>query len=277
MMDVRDHSDVHSAAIKELLPAKKEASEKKLLRAALQGKRRVLSGNRKLSDDTRRVVDTFNAIRIIQEETGEAAACTYIVSMTRSVDDLLKVLLLARAAGLVNLAASNPMSRLDVVPLFETLEDLENAPDIMRGLLDDPIYSRQLEARGHRQEVMIGYSDSGKDAGMIAASWGLYRAQESLAEVFDDAKVQLTLFHGRGGSVGRGGGSPVYRALAALPPGTVGSQLKITEQGEIISQQFGLLSIAERTMEVTLAGVLLQEFTDWRDAVSAEDVERFRG
>jgi len=276
MMDVRDHSDVHSAAIKELLPAKKEASEKKLLRAALQGKRRVLSGNRKLSDDTRRVVDTFDAIRIIQEEAGEAAACTYIVSMTRSVDDLLKVLLLAREAGLVNLAASNPMSRLDVVPLFETLEDLENAPDIMRGLLDDPIYSRQLEARGHRQEVMIGYSDSGKDAGMIAASWGLYRAQESLAEVFDDAKVQLTLFHGRGGSVGRGGGSPVYRALAALPPGTTSGRIKITEQGEIVSQQFGLVPVAERTLEVTAAGVLLQEFSDWRRRVGVKEVQDFR-
>jgi phosphoenolpyruvate carboxylase len=123
---------------------------------------------------------------------------------------------------------------------------------------------------------MIGYSDSGKDAGMIAASWGLYRAQESLAEVFDEAGVELRLFHGRGGSVGRGGGSPVYRALAALPPGTTKGRVKITEQGEIISQQFGLVRVAERTLEVTAAGVLLHEFSDWRKKVGVKEVEDFR-
>jgi phosphoenolpyruvate carboxylase len=123
---------------------------------------------------------------------------------------------------------------------------------------------------------MIGYSDSGKDAGILSSSWALYRGQEALAALFHEHGVSLRLFHGRGGSVGRGGGSPVYRALAALPPGTVRGQLKITEQGEIISQQFGLLPIAERTMEVTLAGVLLQEFTDWRDGLPAAEVEEFR-
>src|SRR5438045_6725607 len=111
---------------------------------------------------------------------------------------------------------------------------------------------------------------------MIAASWGLYRAQESLAEAFDDARVQLTLFHGRGGSVGRGGGSPVYRALAALPPGKTKGRIKITEQGEIISQQFGLLPVAERTLEVTAAGVLLHEFSDWRKKVGVKEVQDFR-
>ena len=140
------------------------------------------------------------------------------------------------------------------MPLFETLDDLEHAPSIMRALLADPVYRRQLAARGNRQEVMIGYSDSGKDAGVVASSWALYEGQEKLAAVFRDAGVQLRLFHGRGGSVGRGGGSPVARALAALPPGTANGRIKITEQGEIISQQFGLLPLAERTLEVTLAG-----------------------
>ena len=276
MMDVRDHSDVHAAAIKELLAGTKGEADTRRLRAALSGSTRRAGRNRKLSDDTRRVVDTFRAIRTVQDEAGEAAACTYIVSMTRSVDDLLKVLVLAREAELVDLARKKPMSRLDVVPLFETLQDLENAPDIMRSLLDDPTYSRQLDARGRKQEVMIGYSDSGKDAGMISASWGLYRAQESLAELFDDAKVRLTLFHGRGGSVGRGGGSPVYRAIAALPPGTTKGRIKITEQGEIVSQQFGLLPVAERTLEVNAAGVLLQEFSDWRKRVGVKEVQDFR-
>ncbi|MFL5505092.1 MAG: phosphoenolpyruvate carboxylase [Gemmatimonadaceae bacterium] len=276
MMDVRDHADVHSAAIKEILAPKNDDALGEKLRASLSGRRITVDKRRKLSDATRQVLDTFSAVRTIQDEAGERAACTYIVSMTRSADDLLTVLLLAREAGLIDLAGKKPMSRLDVVPLFETLDDLENAPSVMRSLLDDPIYSRQLEARGRRQEVMIGYSDSSKDAGMIASSWGLYRAQEALSELFDDAKVDLRLFHGRGGSVGRGGGSPVYRALAALPPDTTKGRIKITEQGEIISQQFGLLPVAERTLEVTAVGVLLHEFSDWRKKVGVKEVEDFR-
>jgi phosphoenolpyruvate carboxylase len=146
----------------------------------------------------------------------------------------------------------------------------------MRALLADDVYQRQLAARGRRQEVMIGYSDSGKDAGILSASWELYRAQEALSAVFHEHGIALRLFHGRGGSVGRGGGSPVYRALAALPPGTTDGAMKITEQGEIISQQFGLRPVAERTLEVMLAGALLQEFADWRASRNPEDVARFR-
>ncbi|MFN2637450.1 MAG: phosphoenolpyruvate carboxylase [Gemmatimonadaceae bacterium] len=275
MMDVRDHSDVHTAAVDELL-AKVAKRGRDNLRAAIVGRGPLVRGTRKLSDQTRKTLDTFRAIKTIQDEAGPAAASTYIVSMTRSADDLLRVLLLARETGLVNLALKKPISRIDVVPLFETLEDLEQAPAVMRALLEDKTYARQIEARGRRQEVMIGYSDSGKDAGMIAASWALYRAQESLAELFSEAGIEFRLFHGRGGSVGRGGGSPVYRAIAALPPGTTHGRIKITEQGEIISQQFGLLPVAERTLEVTAAGVLLHEFSDWRGKVSAKEVVDFR-
>ena len=135
---------------------------------------------------------------------------------------------------------------------------------------------RQLAARGRRQEVMIGYSDSGKDAGILASSWALYRGQEEIAALARESNIDLQLFHGRGGSVGRGGGSPVHRALAALPPNTVGGRVKITEQGETISQQFGLLPLAERTLEVTLGGVLLQEFADWRADLDELEVARFR-
>jgi len=213
-----------------------------------------------LRTGAKNVAATFGVMRSIQEELGPAAAGTYIVSMTTEPDDLLRVLLFATEAGLCDLTAHPPVSRLDVVPLFETLDDLQRAPAIMRALFEDPVYLRQLAARGQRQEIMIGYSDSGKDAGVLGSSWALYQAQETLAHVCDEAGVTLTLFHGRGGSVGRGGGSPVARALAALPPGTVDGRIKITEQGEIVSQQFGLLPVAERTLEVTLAGVLMQEF-----------------
>jgi phosphoenolpyruvate carboxylase len=223
-----------------------------------------------------KVLETLNTAKVIQDELGERAASTYVISMTHTADDLLRVVRTAKEAGLVDLDASPPRSSIDAVPLFETLEDLENAPDVMKQLLDDPEYRRQLDARGSRQEVMIGYSDSNKDAGILSSSWALYQAQETLAPIFDEAGVKLRIFHGRGGSVGRGGGSPVYRAIAALPPDTINSDIKITEQGEIISQQFGLSPIAERTLEVNLSGVLLQELTDWRDNVSAATVERFR-
>ncbi|HEX2600765.1 MAG TPA: phosphoenolpyruvate carboxylase [Gemmatimonadaceae bacterium] len=272
MMDLRDHADVHTAAVEEILGN----ADGEKLRTALVGRRPLVTAKRKLSDATRKVVDTFRAMRTIQGEAGEAAASTYIISMARSADDLLKVLLLAREAGLVSLSGKSAESRVDVVPLFETLDDLEHAPAVMRSLFEDPVYARQLEARRRHQEVMIGYSDSSKDAGMIASSWGLYRAQESLSDLCDEMRVQLKLFHGRGGSVGRGGGSPVYRALAALPPGTTHGRIKITEQGEIISQQFGLLPVAERTLEVTAAGVLLHEFSDWRRKVGVKEVQDFR-
>src|SRR6202158_362359 len=277
MMDVRDHADVHAAAVAEILSkGQAGAAEGNRLRTVLLGKRRRRKEELAASTETQQVIDTFRAIETIQDEAGQPAACTYIVSMTRSPDDLLRVLVLAREAGLVDLSGKEPRSRLDVVPLFETLEDLDHAPLVMGALLDDPVYTRQLEARGRRQEVMIGYSDSGKDAGIIASSWALYRAQESLSDLFRDAGVELRLFHGRGGSVGRGGGSPVYRALAALPPGTTNGRIKITEQGEIISQQFGLVPVAERTLEVTAAGVLLHEFSDWRKKVGVKEVEDFR-
>ena len=243
VMDVRDHADAH---------------------------REALAGN------SPRVVETFHAIRAIQDEVGERAANTYIVSMTTEPADLLRVLQLGAQAGLVALDDDPPKSRLDVVPLFETRADLEHAPGIMGALLRDDLYRRQLRARGDRQEVMIGYSDSGKDAGILASSWALYEAQERLASLFSDAGIALRLFHGRGGSVGRGGGSPVSRALAALPPGTVNGRIKITEQGEIVSQQFGLLPVAERTLEVTLAGVLMQQFSPGPDDPTPAEKDEFR-
>ena len=277
LMDVREHASVLSSALAEIaalvgLPV----MDADALRRELLTRRPLVGSHLQLADAPRQVLDTFHAVALIQAEAGEAAASTYIVSMTTSAEDLLRVLLFAREAGLVDLAAEPPLSRLDIVPLFETLDDLAHARVVMRSLLRDPVYIRQLAARGNRQEVMIGYSDSGKDAGILAASWGLYQAQEALARLFDEEGIELLLFHGRGGSVGRGGGSPVYRALAALPPGAVKGRIKITEQGEIISQQFGLRPIAERTLEVTLSGTLLQEFTDWRESVSEGEIVEFR-
>lgn len=276
-LDIRDDSEAHTRALEDIAartgttaPAAEALGQELLLR------RPVLPRHIVLDEPAQRTVSVFDAIRQIQGEFGEEAAPTYIVSMTRSVDDLLRVLILARECGLVNLAADPPQSSLDVVPLFETGADLANAPGIMEKLFAEPAYARQLEARNHRQEIMLGYSDSAKDVGMLAASWELYQAQEKLAEVAKKAGVELMLFHGRGGTVGRGGGSPVFGALAALPPETLSGRIKITEQGEVISQKFGLLPIAERSLEVTLSGTLMAMLTDFRKQVSPEQVERFR-
>ena len=278
-LDVREDSQVHTdtvAAIADVLDLP-NLNERDAIVAELLGRRPLLAGHLPLREAAQRSAAVFDTMRDIQDELGPSATSTYIISMTKSDVDLLRVLLLGREAGLVDLAADPPVSRIDVVPLFETRDDLEASTDIMRRLFSDKVWRRQLEARGMRQEVMLGYSDSAKDAGVLPAAWSLYKAQERFAEVAEEFGVSLTLFHGRGGTVGRGGGSPVYRALAALPPGTVDRRIKITEQGEVISQKFGLLPIAERSLEVMLSGTLLATITDWRDGLASGEEARFRG
>ncbi|HYD53178.1 MAG TPA: phosphoenolpyruvate carboxylase, partial [Gemmatimonadaceae bacterium] len=276
-LDVREHALVHERTLAEVaraldLPALDGAA----LRRELAGRRPLVGPHLPVSEETARTLAVPHAIRRVQEELGPTATSTYIVSMTRGTDDLLRVLLLAREGGLVDLAEEPPMSRVDVVPLFETLDDLERAPAVLRELVTDETYRRQLQARENRQEVMIGYSDSAKDAGLLPSAWALYRAQEALTAIADEAGIELVLFHGSGGTVGRGGGSPVFRAVSALPPGTVRGRMKLTEQGEVISQKFGLLPIAERSLEVLLAATLLHGFSDWRREVPEREVQRWR-
>jgi phosphoenolpyruvate carboxylase len=275
--DVREDSEAHRQALDQIsVLIGIDAFDSTALRRELLGRRPILPQALSLEPAAEKVVEVFRAIASIQRELGEAAASTYVISMTKSADDLFRVLLLAREVGLVDLAGEPPRSSLDVVPLFETLADLEAAPKIFSSLLSDPVWQRQLAARDNRQEIMIGYSDSAKDAGVLTASWALYRAQEALCRAAEEAGVRLTLFHGRGGTVGRGGGSPVYRALAALPPRTLGAGIKITEQGEVVSQKFGILEIAERSLEVMLAGTVMGALSDWREGIAPNDEQRFR-
>jgi phosphoenolpyruvate carboxylase len=276
-LDLRDDSEVHTRTVNAIAKSVDlEGLDEQGLRRELLGKRPMLSPHSALDEEAHKVVNVFRTMRQVQEEFGQRAAETYIVSMTHKAEDLLRVLLLAREVGLCDLAAEPPYSRLDVVPLFETQGDLANAPKVLRELVTDPVYSRQLEARGMHQEIMLGYSDSAKDVGVLAASWELYRAQELLSSVAREHGIELTLFHGRGGTVGRGGGSPVYRALTALPPETLSGRIKITEQGEIISQKFGLLPIAERSLEVMLTGTLMARFSDFREQLPPGTEQRFR-
>src|SRR5437773_2108334 len=276
-LDVREDAAVHTRALLDLTTAVGLGElDGEAIRRELGGRRPLHAPHVALTGPTDGTLQVFRVIRAIQDEIGVAAASTYIVSRTRSADDLLRVLLLAREGGLVDLSREPALSRIDIVPLFETLEDLEQAPLVVRSLLGDPIWQRHLAARRRHQEVMLGYSDSAKDAGLFPSAWALYRVQEDVARACADAGVSWTLFHGRGGTVGRGGGSPVARALTALPPGTVHGGIKITEQGEIVSQNFGLLSVAERSLELMLSGVLLHRFEDWRTGLEPGEEARFR-
>ncbi len=275
-LDVREDSDVHTRTVDALTDAVGVAKlDREGLVQELLGRRPLAGPHVPLDEEATRCLEVFRAVRQLHVEAGAAVAETYIISMCHTTEDLLRVCLLAREAGLIDLSGDDPHSAIDVVPLFETRADLVNAPDVLRDLFADPAYSRQLKARGMRQEVMIGYSDSGKDAGTLPAAWELVKAQSALSQVCREHGVRLTLFHGRGGTVGRGGGSPVYRGIVALPPGTVDGRIKITEQGEIISQKFGLAELAERSLEVMLAGTLMASQQDWRTEVSPGDLEKW--
>ncbi|WP_114418342.1 phosphoenolpyruvate carboxylase [Marinospirillum perlucidum] len=216
------------------------------------------------SDDVREVLDTC---KVIAAERADALGA-YVISMAARSSDVLAVALLLKTAGV-----DRPMR---IVPLFETLADLDRAPEVIDGLLSIPWYRNYT---GGRQEVMIGYSDSAKDAGQLAASWAQYRAQEAVTQVCEKHQVHLTFFHGRGGTVGRGGG-PTQAAILAQPPGSVQGRLRVTEQGEMIRFKFGLPALAERALEVYTSAVLEATLTpppaprpEWRQMMNrlAED------
>ncbi len=277
-MDIRQDGRRHREALEdvaealEMRPLDGDGLQKELL-----SRRPLVGAHLPIQEATRRTLDVFHTIRKCQQGLSPEAVSTYIVSMTHCAEDMLRVLLLGREAGLVDLCGDPPQSSIDVVPLFETIEDLRAAPKIMETLFTGEAYRRQLTARSMNQEIMLGYSDSTKDAGIFASSWALYRAQEKLHAVCEDAGVTATFFHGRGGTVGRGGGSPVFRALSALPPDTVSGRIKVTEQGEVISQKYGLIPTGERSLEVLLTGTLLASCRQWCESLRPAEEERFRG
>ncbi|MFO1539122.1 MAG: phosphoenolpyruvate carboxylase, partial [Chloroflexota bacterium] len=237
-LEVRQHSEVHAATLAAL---------------AGDGSGTPSAATRAMEVSARVTVDevlaTFRAIAAIQAEAGTAACHRYVISFTRGPQDVLDVLALAGRAGV-------PAPVLDIVPLFESADALVACGPILDALLADPAYRAHLAARGDRQEVMLGYSDSTKESGTLAASWMLYRAQEMLAAVAERQGVELTIFHGRGGAIGRGGG-PMSRAILASPPGAIGGRLKLTEQGEVIAARYANPAVALRHLELLANAVLL--------------------
>lgn len=255
-LDIRQHSARHRAAIAELFNrygifsdynALAEADKERVLTQEIRNLR-PFTAQLHFSDETNETIALFRLIRRAKEEIDEDAIHTYIISMTHAASNLLEVLLMAKDAGL--------MGRIDIVPLFETVSDLEAAPQIMAMLFENEAYRQHIAARGQSQQIMIGYSDSNKDGGYLRANWMLFKAQRTLARLCKQYGIKLTLFHGRGGTLGRGGG-PANRAILAQPPESVRGSIKITEQGEVVSSRYSNVDLARRHLEQLVGAVLL--------------------
>ncbi len=254
-LDVRQHSERHAAALSELLQVTglqtvdytqlDETERVKIVGNLLSDPRVLPRHGLRFSTETEHILHTFEAIRLAREEFGEKAISCYIISMTRNVSDLLAVQFFCKEAGI---------TALPIVPLFETIDDLRSCAAIMENAFTHTNYQAWLATCSNQQQVMLGYSDSSKDGGILTSSWELYLAQTRLAALGTRYGVAITLFHGRGGAIGRGGG-PIYEAVLGQPAGTVNGRIRVTEQGEMLSFKYGLHSIALRNMELVVVGV----------------------
>lgn len=263
-LDVRQHSERHAAALAELLSLTglckedyrtlDEEQRLSILANLLSDPRVLTRPGLKLSDETWHILHTFQAIRQARDEYGKRAVNSYIISMAHSLSDLLEVQFFCKEFGLDD---------LPIVPLFETIDDLHNCTNVLEQAFTHPTYSTYLEQCQRQQQVMLGYSDSSKDGGILTSGWELYEAQLRLAALGKKHGIGITLFHGRGGAIGRGGG-PIYEAILGQPPGTVNGHIRITEQGEMLSFKYGLHDIAIRNMELVVTGVARSSIPDER-------------
>ena len=253
-LDIRQHAKIHAAAIAELTAISPAEGAAFALPPAL-------------TPQTAELLDTFRAIAELKKTRTPESIRLYVISGAASAEDILNVIRLARLGG-VGLEANGDDPGLQPVPLFESIEDLQNAPTIMRALWSSEAYQPLLESWGRRQEVMLGYSDSNKDGGMIASTWEIYQAHRALHAVARDCGITLRLFHGRGGTVGRGGG-PTHRAIFAQPMDSFTGELRLTEQGEVLNWKYSDVVLAERNLELMVAAAL--------DAVARPDAILQRG
>ncbi|MEN3319051.1 MAG: phosphoenolpyruvate carboxylase [Mycobacterium sp.] len=263
-LDLRQNSDVHEEVVDELLAwagvhpdyrSLPEPDRVELLVAELATRRPLIKDDAELSELARKELDIVAAAARAVHVFGPKAIPSYIISMCQSVSDMLEAAVLLKEVGLLDASSDEPYAPVGIVPLFETIDDLQRGSSILEAALDLPLYRAVVSARGDSQEVMLGYSDSNKDGGYLAANWALYRAELDLVESARKTGIRLRLFHGRGGTVGRGGG-PSYDAILAQPPGAVNGSLRITEQGEVIAAKYAEPRIAHRNLETLLAATL---------------------
>lgn len=281
-IDLRQNSEVHARTVAALLaaagrcPDYEALSENEridLLCAEIASPRPLYSPWLNYDEESRGELAIFFAARELREKYGSAALPNSIISKTDGVSDLLELALLLKEAGLLR-PGPEPALDVNIIPLFETIEDLQKSAAIMDWLFALPAYRRLVSARGDEHEVMLGYSDSNKDGGFLTSGWELYKAEIQLAETFAEHGIRLRLFHGRGGSVGRGGG-PSYHAILAQPAGAVSGQIRLTEQGEVISTKYGNPDTGRRNLEVLLAATLEASLTDHENRV--EPASQFHG
>ena len=294
-LDIRQHSRSHEAAVAEMLRAAgvapdyaslDEAARGALLRRELELDRPLLPRRAEVTAGTRELLDVFELIAETVERRPEAVG-SYVISMTHQPSDLLEVLILMREVGLWRRRDGRVQCDLDVTPLFETVDDLARSGELMRELFGDPVYRTHLEARGRFQEIMLGYSDSNKDGGYWTANWRLRQAQAELARVAGEAGVELRFFHGRGGTVARGGGR-AHRAILTAPGASRSGRLRFTEQGEVITFRYTVPALARRHLEQIVNAALLaaagpagpapppDPLADLMDRLSSASMARYR-
>jgi phosphoenolpyruvate carboxylase len=273
-LDIREHSDAHHKALQQMISGKyaELSHEEKFPILIAQLASSVPLDATKLDAAGAKTLNTFVAIADLIERFGPEVIETYIVSMTKGADDLIAATVLGKQAGLVDI--DKKIAKIGFAPLLETVAELRAAGEILEKLLSNPTYRTLVALRGDVQEVMLGYSDSNKDAGIATSQWEIHRAQRMLRDVAVKHGVKLRLFHGRGGSVGRGGG-PTYDALIALPWGSVDGQIKMTEQGEVISDKYSLPALARENVELTLAASLEATILNRGPRQSAEDLQKW--
>ncbi|MBJ6361136.1 phosphoenolpyruvate carboxylase [Paenibacillus sp. GCM10012307] len=257
-LDIRQHSKEHENAMTEILAKMhivenysdlSEDEKIELLHNLLKDPRPLTSGHLTYSESTRECLDVYQTVYRAQQEFGDNCISSYLISMTQGASDLLEVMVFAKEVGLFRQEADGSIvCTLQSVPLFETIDDLHAAPAIMSSLFELPIYRSAVKARGDLQEIMLGYSDSNKDGGVVTANWELRVALKEITAAATAYDVMLKFFHGRGGALGRGG-MPLNRSILAQPPHTVGGGIKITEQGEVLSSRYSMQGIAYRSLE----------------------------
>jgi phosphoenolpyruvate carboxylase len=286
-LDIRQNSQFHEKALTQLLSAAgingtdfgdwSETERLRFLDRELRSPRPFLHPNATAGPEARAVLDSYRVIARQIEQHGSAGIGALIVSMTRRLSDLLVVYLLAREGGLTRFLPDGLACLLPVVPLFETLNDLDRSPIILRAFLEHPVTRGSLEIQrkpGGRllAQVMVGYSDSNKDSGILASQWGLQKAQTALAKISRETGIALRFFHGRGGTISRGAG-PTHRFLEALPHGSLSGDIRLTEQGETIAQKFGTLGNATYNLELLIAGVTATTLHHERDNPAPHGLE----